>query len=75
MNLEYWSYSRLTKFDKCPLAFKYQYIDEYEQEFDSTIEQYMGKCVHAAIEYAYKNPSSINLANLLSQYRNIVSAL
>ena len=47
------SYSRIQLFEKCPKAYELKYIEKIEEEF-STIERYLGSCIHSVIELAYK---------------------
>jgi len=58
VNLKYYSHSRLSKYEQCPKAFEYHYIENIKPDFENTIEQYLGKCIHEAIEKAYLNPKS-----------------
>ena len=57
MILEYFSYSGLQSFKKCPAQFKYRYIDKIYKK-DEGIEAFMGKRVHEAIEYIYNQKMS-----------------
>jgi RecB family exonuclease len=50
--MESYSYSSISSFDKCPKAFELKYVQNLPEAF-STIEQHMGRCVHAAINDAY----------------------
>ncbi|MBI3623225.1 PD-(D/E)XK nuclease family protein [Candidatus Pacearchaeota archaeon] len=49
-----YSYSRITTFEKCPLKFKFRYIDEIIPEVEKSIEAHLGKSVHSALEWLYK---------------------
>ena len=53
MILEYFSYSGIQSFKKCPAQFKYRYIDKIYKK-DEGIEAFMGKRVHESIEYLYQ---------------------
>jgi putative RecB family exonuclease len=53
-NNSIFSFTKLNLFEKCPMAYKFKYIEKREEAF-STIEQHMGKCIHKALEYAYEN--------------------
>lgn len=48
-----YSYSKLETFDKCPLKYKYKYIDKIKivRRF---IEAFLGKLVHDTLEWVYK---------------------
>ncbi|MBD3203545.1 hypothetical protein GF327_04575 [Candidatus Woesearchaeota archaeon] len=50
-----YSHSRLSTFEQCPLKFKYKYIDQIETEIETSIEAFMGKLVHDALEKLYKD--------------------
>ncbi|MCF7837240.1 MAG: PD-(D/E)XK nuclease family protein [Candidatus Marinimicrobia bacterium] len=55
---ECFSFSRLGSFEKCPKAYEYRYILEAEPDFETTIEAYMGTCVHEVLERAYRQPGA-----------------
>jgi putative RecB family exonuclease len=46
------SYSRLSRFESCPLSFKFQYIDRLPSEPGMPLR--FGKVVHAALESLYR---------------------
>jgi len=69
MEIEYYSFSRLSTYQKCPRAFEYRYIDDAEPGFESTIEQLVGSCVHKAIELASLNAGS-PLGDILKWYQD-----
>ena len=46
------SFSAISTFQSCPRSYKYKYIDQLPEAFTS-IEAYMGSCVHEALEWAY----------------------
>ena len=48
MIFEYFSYSSLQSFKKCPAQFKYRYIDKIYKK-DEGIEAFMGKRVHEVL--------------------------
>lgn len=50
--MEPYSHSSFGSFDQCPKAFEFKYVQKLPEAF-STIEQHMGRCVHAAINDAY----------------------
>lgn len=61
-----WSYSSLSTFEECPLAFKLHYIQQLEDK-DSAFTQY-GKLVHSILERYYKK--ELNIFELADIYRN-----
>jgi len=48
-----YSHSRLSTFEKCPMKFKFQYIDKIIPEVEQTIESHLGKSVHEVLEWFY----------------------
>ncbi|MBU0761821.1 MAG: PD-(D/E)XK nuclease family protein [Candidatus Altiarchaeota archaeon] len=48
------SHSRIECFNECPRKFRYRYIDKVVIEDFDTVERYMGRKVHEALEYLYK---------------------
>jgi putative RecB family exonuclease len=50
--MERFSYSSLETYNKCPAQFKIRYIDNIRKP-DESIEAFMGKRVHEALEYLY----------------------
>ena len=72
-----YSHSRLSMFEKCPLAYKYRYLDKIKPEIPFIgIEAYMGSTVHEALEYLYryqkKYPGQrLLLIQLLEKYEGI----
>ena len=52
MTLEYFSYSSLQSYQKCPAQFQFRYIEKIFKN-DEGIEAFMGKRVHETIEYIY----------------------
>ena len=48
-----YSYSRLKCFRKCPLAYRYRYIDKIEVPEFETIESFMGSRVHEVLDSFY----------------------
>lgn len=51
-DLKSFSFSAISSFKNCPLAFKYRYIEKLPEAFN-TIEAHMGSSVHEALEWAY----------------------
>jgi len=46
------SFSRVTTFEQCARRYRYRYLDGVQEGFDS-IESFMGRQVHATIEWLY----------------------
>ena len=62
MTLDYFSYSSLQSYQKCPAQFHFRYIKRIFKN-DEGIEAFMGKRVHETIEYIYnQKKSGINLS-------------
>jgi len=62
MTLDYFSYSSLQSYQKCPAQFYFRYIERIFKN-DEGIEAFMGKRVHETIEYIYnQKKSGINLS-------------
>lgn len=49
-----YSHSRLSTFEKCPLQYRYRYIDRIKRDTQS-IEAFMGNRVHDALEKLYRD--------------------
>lgn len=47
------SFSRISLFEKCPKAYHFRYLLKKNELF-STIEQHLGKSIHAALENTYR---------------------
>lgn len=58
------SHSRLDAFKKCPLLYKFSYIDKIKVEVKDTIETFLGSRVHEALEKLYND---IRYERFLSQ--------
>lgn len=56
-----YSHSRLSTFEKCPLRFKYKYIDKLKPEIEKTIEAHLGTAVHNTLEWIYNNVDNLTL--------------
>lgn len=70
MSSDYYSYSRISTYQKCPRAYAYQYVNEDEPDFENTAEQYMGSCIHKAISMAYLKKASY-LVEVIGFYQDI----
>jgi len=49
-----YSHSRLNTFEKCPLQYRYRYLDKIKRETQS-IEAFLGKRVHETLEKLYRD--------------------
>ncbi len=49
------SHSRLACFERCPLKFRFRYIDKVKAVQEQGIEAFMGSLVHATLEKLYKD--------------------
>jgi len=47
-----YSFSRISTFEHCARKFRYRYLDQVKEAFDS-IEAFMGRQVHAAVEWLF----------------------
>ena len=52
--MKYFSYSSLETFNKCPSLFSFRYIDKNLKK-DESIEAFMGKRIHEALEFLYND--------------------
>ncbi len=71
---DYFSYSSLQTFEKCPAQFSIRYIDGVEKT-DESIEAYLGKRVHEVLESLYSNhhkddPHPPSLDALLNEFHD-----
>lgn len=48
------SHSRIATFEKCPLRFKYKYLDKLQPEIETTIEAHLGTAVHNTLQWIYE---------------------
>lgn len=67
----FYSYSKLRSFEKCPLQFRYRYIERIPTTAES-IEAFAGKRVHEVLEALYRalavEPRPPSLAEILALY-------
>ena len=66
-----YSYSRLRCFRRCPLSYRFQYIDKVEVPEFETIESFMGSRVHETLDLFYGEISkgkAPGLEDLLTSY-------
>ena len=54
-NMTTYSHSRLGMFQQCKQKYKFKYIDKVAVDIPDTIETFMGKRVHEALEKLYKD--------------------
>jgi len=70
-----YSHSRLSTFEKCPLKYKYAYVDKVQLEAQpETIEAFMGKRVHEALCKLYEDrimSRTSTLDDLLGYYEGV----
>jgi putative RecB family exonuclease len=65
-----WSHSRIASFEKCPLQYRYRYIDRIKRDTQS-IEAFLGNRVHEALERLYQEAArgrAPALADLIDSY-------
>lgn len=66
-----WSHSRLSSFEKCPLQYRFRYIDKIRKDTFG-IEAFLGNRVHEALEHLYRRKSdgqTPRLNEILGVYR------
>ena len=70
----HYSYSQISTFNSCREQYKIVYFDEVRKTSES-IEAFMGKCVHATLEWLYKKENIakpyITFDRICTQYDNI----
>ena len=67
-----YSHSRIETFVKCPLKFRFRYIDKEEGPLEKGIEAFLGTMVHDAMEKLYtdlKFQKEVSLEALLDYFR------
>ncbi len=47
------SHSSLERFEKCPLAYRLRYVDRVMDRLGESLEQHLGLCVHATLEWLH----------------------
>ncbi|MEI7961985.1 MAG: PD-(D/E)XK nuclease family protein, partial [archaeon] len=50
-----YSHSKLSTFQACKYQYKLKYVDRIKVDIPTTIEMFMGSCVHKALEKLYKD--------------------
>ncbi len=68
-----YSYSRLSTFEKCPLKFKFQYIDRLEPDIKETIEGFLGHKVHETLQWIYEEVAIGRIIKLDEAINNYIS--
>lgn len=66
------SHSKIACFERCPLKFKFRYIDKLEAPLEETVEIFLGSLVHSAMEKLYKDlrfKKANTLEELLAWFR------
>jgi RecB family exonuclease len=70
------SHTRLEQFEKCPKAYEFKYVKQQPEAF-GTIETFMGRTVHSALEWAYQERDSRDgipsAKDLVKQYERLWS--
>ena len=69
-----YSHSKLQTYEQCALKYKFKYIDKIKVEIKETIEGFLGKCVHSALEFLYQekmNARMIDIDSLIEFYVKI----
>ena len=68
-----WSHSRLSSYEKCPLQYRYRYIDKIRKDTFG-IEAFLGNRVHEALEHLYRRKGEVRkaprLPEILAVYRS-----
>jgi len=70
---ETYSYSAISTFENCPLAYKFRYVEKRPEAF-TTIEARMGSVVHEVLHWAYGKheiPAAISVSELEERFRNL----
>jgi putative RecB family exonuclease len=49
------SHSRIACFERCPLKFRFRYVDRLEAPGEQSVEVFMGSLVHSALEKLYRD--------------------
>ncbi|MFW6140314.1 MAG: RecB family exonuclease [Acidobacteriota bacterium] len=58
------SISRIGAYEKCPLQYKYAYIDRIKVEAEDTVETFLGSRIHEALEKLYRDKQHEKLLSL-----------
>lgn len=68
-----WSHSRLSAFEKCPLQYRYRYIDRIRKDTFG-IEGFLGSRVHEALEHLYRRKAEGKKAPKLNEILGVYHA-
>ena len=66
-----YSHSRLGAYEKCPFPYRLRYVDRVKPALGNSIESFMGRMVHDALEWLYKLARDSNVVSkesLLNKY-------
>ena len=66
-----YSHSRLGTYEKCPFQYKLRYVNRVKPALGNSIESFMGRMVHDALEWLYKLARDSNVVSkesLLNKY-------
>ena len=58
-----YSHSRLGTYENCPFQYKLRYVDKVKPILGNTIESFMGRMVHDALEWLYKLARDSNIVS------------
>lgn len=66
------SFSSLDQYRKCPLAFKYRYVDKIKSTLPERINLVFGDAVHKSLEFAFKtSPDFPETEKVLEKFREL----
>lgn len=69
--IDTFSYSAITTFENCPMAFRFRYLEKRPEAF-VTVETHMGRVVHAVLFQAYAaGPAAVPATELGANYREL----
>jgi putative RecB family exonuclease len=71
--VKFYSHSKLSTYEQCPLKYKLRYIDKIKPVIEKTIEAHLGTCVHDTLEWIYnsvkENPGKeISIDDMITRY-------
>jgi putative RecB family exonuclease len=62
--MKQFSHSKLQVYERCPLQYKFQYLTNLKATKETTIEAFMGGCVHSVLELLYRDLQKTKLNSL-----------
>jgi putative RecB family exonuclease len=68
-----WSHSRLSAFEKCPLQYRYRYVDRIRKDTFG-IEGFLGNRVHEALEHLYRRKAEAKKTPKLNEVLEVYGA-